>query len=122
MEAAMARHRRLLPVVSGVCVVCLSVLLTAQASRPAFEVASVKRNVSGRWDWNQNIHPGGRFVATNTHLANVIQFAYSIPDVQLVDGPPWVRSERFDELVAQPCASLVVPQRSAAKLNTRFRI
>ena len=67
----------------------------AQIPRPSFEVASIKRNLSGVF-WNQGIQPGGRFVATNSTLADVILLSYEVRDVNLLGGPAWVRSDRFD--------------------------
>jgi uncharacterized protein (TIGR03435 family) len=69
------------------------------ASGPAFEVASVKPNKSA--DQRQAIQtpPGGRFIATNLPLRNLIAFAYRIAPgtaFRLVGGPDWIRSERFD--------------------------
>lgn len=74
----------------------LTAAAMAQQQSPNFEVASVKRNVSGRPAWNQNVQPGGRLVMTATTLTKIIQFAYGIQEVQLVGGPEWVRGDRFD--------------------------
>src|SRR5580704_7910048 len=79
----------------------LTVLLQTQSPPPsggsvAFEVASVKPNKSGDQRVRIDTPPGGRFVATNVPLRNLIRFAYGVQDVQLVGGPDWIRSERFD--------------------------
>jgi uncharacterized protein (TIGR03435 family) len=79
-----------------VFVTSLARSIVAQEPKPTFEVASVKRSQSPRLDWNQNVLPGGRFVASNAPLVNLIQYAYSVPDYRLQQVPSWVRSERFD--------------------------
>jgi uncharacterized protein (TIGR03435 family) len=79
-----------------VLVPSLASSIDAQEPKPAFEVASVKRSQSPQSDWNQNILPGGRFVATNAPLINLIWYAYGVSDDRLERVPGWVRSERFD--------------------------
>jgi uncharacterized protein (TIGR03435 family) len=77
-------------------VTSLATPIGAQEPKPAFEVASVKPSQSTRSDWNQNVQPGGRFVATNAPLVNLIPYAYAVPDYRLEHVPSWVRNERFD--------------------------
>jgi uncharacterized protein (TIGR03435 family) len=42
------------------------------------------------------IQPGGRFTATNVALRMLIRTAYQLQDFQIVGGPDWITSERFD--------------------------
>jgi uncharacterized protein (TIGR03435 family) len=65
-------------------------------ARPQFEVASVKPNTSGLPGFGVNVQPGGRFVATNVPLNQLIRLAYTLQLFQIVDAPGWVASERFD--------------------------
>lgn len=67
-----------------------------QTAAPAFEVASVKPNKSGDGRVMLGIQPGGRFTATNVPLRMLIRNAYLLQDSQLVGGPDWITSERFD--------------------------
>jgi len=62
----------------------------------AFEAASVKPNKSG--DPGQTIRraPGGRLTATNMPTRALITFAYQLQQAQLVGGPSWLTSDRFD--------------------------
>jgi len=46
---------------------------------PAFDVASVKPNTSGDWRKSIGPAPGGRFLATNNTLKDLIPFAYGLP-------------------------------------------
>jgi uncharacterized protein (TIGR03435 family) len=73
------------------------VALDAQQPKRTFEVTSVKRSdPSSRSLAIQNIAPGGRFTSPNSLLSRVIQFAYDIRDPQLIGGPGWGRTDRFD--------------------------
>jgi uncharacterized protein (TIGR03435 family) len=67
---------------------------------PTFEVASVKPNKSGDARVMLGIQPGGRFTATNVSLRMLIRTAYQLQDFQIVGGPGWISSDRFD-LVAK---------------------
>src|SRR5438874_7224626 len=67
---------------------------------PAFEAASVKRNVShevngeGRPRGSINASPG-YLVVQNSTLSQCIQWAYGVSAFQ-VSGPSWIENERFD--------------------------
>lgn len=66
------------------------------SASPTFEVASVKPNKSGDGRVLFGMQPGGRFTATNVPLRELIRMAYGIQSFQLVGGPDWISSERFD--------------------------
>jgi uncharacterized protein (TIGR03435 family) len=95
----MTRAALILAIVGGVTT------LSAQApvpttTAPAFEVASVRRNVSG------DPRSGGPTALgrskpngisyTNNTLAMLIRSAYGVPEDRVLGGPGWVRTERFD--------------------------
>jgi uncharacterized protein (TIGR03435 family) len=102
-------QRKFTAVATSLVILATSLMVSpaAQGPKPTFEVASVKRSQSVRQDWSQNIQPGGRFIATNVSLVNLIQYAYFIRDYQVDQVPSWVRTERFD-VVAK--AEREVPQ------------
>jgi uncharacterized protein (TIGR03435 family) len=64
--------------------------------RPAFAVATIKYNRSGDAARGMRLQPGGRIVVTNQPLRQLIVFAYSLQPQQLVGGPAWIDSDRFD--------------------------
>ena len=61
-----------------------------------FEVASVKPNKTGDPNSSLRLQPGGRIVATNVALRLLIRNLYNVQADQIVGGPPWIESERFD--------------------------
>ena len=76
--------------------------LAAQQPAPAFEVASVRRNLDGG---NTSFSPraNGQLIATNTPVRTLILRAYGLHDSQLIDAPEWTAAERFDiDARAQP--------------------
>jgi uncharacterized protein (TIGR03435 family) len=71
-------------------------LFAQSADRPKFEVASVKpipesRNISG-------IKPivGGRLLAENCTVRQLVMYAYQLRDFQVVGGAEWLRDQGFD--------------------------
>jgi bla regulator protein blaR1 len=68
----------------------------AAAERPSFEVASVKPNTSGDRAVRIIMQPGGRLDATNATLRMLVRNAYRVQDFQIVGGPDWMNSDRFD--------------------------
>lgn len=71
-----------------------SVVTTAKL--PVFEVASIKPNVSGGDGESSGFQPG-RFTATNASVKTLLEYnAYGISSSQIVGGPGWLSSEKFD--------------------------
>jgi uncharacterized protein (TIGR03435 family) len=66
------------------------------AGGPVFEAASVKPNRSADLGGRLVPQPGGRLTATNVPAAELIRFAYDLPDFQISGGPKWITSDRFD--------------------------
>ena len=77
--------------------VVLGATLSAQAPRPAFEVASVKKR-----DQPASIPPTKTpplspvFYSPNATVASLILFAYNLRDFELVGGPEWMRRDQFE--------------------------
>ena len=63
---------------------------------PTFEVASVKPNNSGDGRVAIIGQPGGRITMTNVPLRLMIRNAYRVQDSQIVGGPDWLNTARFD--------------------------
>jgi uncharacterized protein (TIGR03435 family) len=63
---------------------------------PRFDVASVKLNTSGDPHGTAVVQPGGRYMAVNVPVEQLIAQAYGLQSGQLVGGQGWTRTERFD--------------------------
>ena len=71
----------------------------AAAGRLTFEVASIKRNVSGDQNSSVRGQPGGRVIVTNNSLYNLIRNAHNAQRFEMVPGknfPDWIDADRWD--------------------------
>jgi uncharacterized protein (TIGR03435 family) len=77
----------------------------APAPQPAFEVASIKLNTSGSSSSSTQQLPNGTFDMRNAHLQSMVSYAYDMRQRQVVGGPDWIASDRFDVLARAPNAA-----------------
>lgn len=89
---------------------------------PAFEVASVKFSNPDTTNPLSAIPGirslgGGRLAITNATLPRLVQFAYGVQEFQLVGGPSWQASRRFD-ISAKAESPDATPQDLTAMLRT----
>jgi uncharacterized protein (TIGR03435 family) len=80
-------------------VLCVTVHIHAQnpaGELPSFEVASIKQNKSGQFVGSFGYDPGGQLVVVNNAVRNLIRNAYSVQNYQIVGGPEWMNSDRYD--------------------------
>lgn len=68
----------------------------ASSARLTFDVASVKPNKSGARRTGFPSTVGGRFVGTNVTVRQLIRNSFNIQDFQIVGGPSWLNSQRYD--------------------------
>jgi len=68
----------------------------APASRPFFEVASIRINRTGGPIMSFQPFRGGRFDARNCSLDLLIRYAFDLMQFQIAGAPDWVKSERYD--------------------------
>jgi uncharacterized protein (TIGR03435 family) len=67
----------------------------AADAHPSFEIATIKPSRPD--DTNGGFQVGGhRLLIQNQTLNDLIAFAYAIHQKQIVDGPPWLETQRFD--------------------------
>lgn len=70
-------------------------VLSAQTPPAAFEVVSIKPNRGNQGIPLVVFQPGGRVMAGNVNVRQVILVAYGLEDIQLVNAPDWITTERF---------------------------
>jgi uncharacterized protein (TIGR03435 family) len=97
-----------------VCTVLSIALATSPALRaqtsanaaPAFDVAAIRQTLATRGRPRINSSPfDGNFSATYATVKLLIEYAYSLPQTQVIGGPEWLNSSRFD-IKAKTSASL----------------
>ncbi len=95
----------------------------ATGSAPAFDVASVKKNTSGEFGASFGGQPGQLSVRNNT-LRNIVRNTYQLQNFQIVGGPGWFDTDRFDITARAPEAA--TPQQMLpmvrALLADRFKL
>ena len=72
------------------------VTILALLFQSSFEVASIKPNTGGDPGSRVEVRPGGRLIASNVPLKQLIMTAYGLKDFQISGGPGWIESDRFD--------------------------
>jgi uncharacterized protein (TIGR03435 family) len=94
---------------SRLCVTVLAVCsypeLEAQQSNAAFEVVSIRRNVAG--GISSSSRAGDTYRATGASILTLIPTVYQIRRDQLVGGPGWLETDRFD-ITAKAAAELTL--------------
>lgn len=68
----------------------------AADANPSFEVATIKPNNSGVPRMQGLIVRGRTFRTINSSLQDLISFAYGVQVKEIVNGPAWIDSERYD--------------------------
>jgi uncharacterized protein (TIGR03435 family) len=71
-------------------------VIKSDGPKPQFEVASVRPNKSGEAGASLGPRPGGRLIGTNQTVRNLIRNAFNVQPFQLIGGPDWIDSDRFD--------------------------
>jgi uncharacterized protein (TIGR03435 family) len=100
-------------------------VFAAQAPpQQAFEVASVKRNLTGETRVEQRLQPGGRYVAINMPVRTLIMRAYRLLEFRLSGGPAWINTDRYDIVGLAPDAnnSDEITPRLQILLEERFNL
>jgi len=85
------RHR-----FTGVLIAVAVAAAVPRAQTERFDVASVKPYKGPLTLITANTEPGGRFVAQQQSLRALVALAYKVRESQIVGGPDWIDSDRFD--------------------------
>ncbi|HUK34285.1 MAG TPA: TIGR03435 family protein [Vicinamibacterales bacterium] len=131
------RHTIRLGVGAGLLIASMAVSAQSPDPKPlAFEVASIKHSVQLDAGGTLRMQPGGLFTSVNVPIEGLILGAYRTPDrrlfrSQLIGGPSWLTTERYDitarvgaELTARPQGELfgLLPVLLQSLLQDRFKL
>jgi uncharacterized protein (TIGR03435 family) len=100
-------------------------LLAAQTEAPlVFEVATVKPSVSGLFGGIRPAEGGQRYVAKGVTVRFMIRAVYHIIDDQIIGGPAWMNTERFDVegRAARPSSLRQLQEMFQTLLADRFKL
>jgi uncharacterized protein (TIGR03435 family) len=106
-------------------------VVKSDGPKPQFEVATVRPNTSGESGASLGPRPGGRLNGTNQTARNLIRNAFNVQPYQLIGGPDWMDSDRFDIVAKAADADvdakgmLTLPQymlRLQSLLEDRFKM
>lgn len=93
---------------------------------PAFDVISIKRNLDPNSATLFALPVGGRLRLVNQTARMLINSSYGIQDYQIIGGPDWLRTERFDiEAIVEERPLPPLPQfllRIRTLLADRFKL
>ncbi len=99
-------------------------VVKSDGPKPRFEVATVKPNKSGESGASLGPRPGGRLHGTNQTARNLIRGAFNLQPYQMIGGPDWMDSDRFDIVAKAADADLdakgmlVAPQEYMLRLQS----
>jgi len=68
----------------------------AADANPSFEVATIKPNNSGATQMQALVIRGRNFITRASSVQDLLSFAYNVQSKQIVNGPAWIGSDRFD--------------------------
>lgn len=77
-------------------ILTLAFAILSKAQTSAFEVASIKPNLTDSHTSSAGTDPGGKFNATNMSLKDLIAYAYGVRDIQITGLPRELDSVRYD--------------------------
>src|SRR5262252_2351519 len=76
--------------------ILLAALLGQTPKEPVFDVAAIKPAADTQAFSYSHVEPGGRYIGQNMSLRLLIKTAYGVHDSQIVNGPSWIDSDRWD--------------------------
>src|SRR5579871_4827231 len=82
----------------GIPLVATAMAVSQTSTLPAFDVASIKpgKPIESGDRIGLSLMPGGRLSITNFTLKQLVTFAFDLKKPQVLGGPDWIDSDRFD--------------------------
>ncbi|MGH9236685.1 MAG: TIGR03435 family protein [Vicinamibacterales bacterium] len=68
----------------------------APAGDAAFELASIRQNISGSQSGGGKPRAGGGYIYTNLSALQLIGLSYNVPFDRIIGGPAWMSADRYD--------------------------
>jgi uncharacterized protein (TIGR03435 family) len=122
IAAEAPRGLRLAAVAAGLGIA--RTLYAQQVTAPQFDVVSIKRSAAAEPGGRNALDPGA-YVGINVTLRRLLALAYQpLPNAQIVGGPEWMNSARFDvqaKFTGTPTRPQV-QQMLRAMIGDRFRL
>jgi uncharacterized protein (TIGR03435 family) len=84
---------------------------------PAFEVATIKPNDSGATSMQGLTFRGRNFNTRASSLEDLISFSYSVQKKQIVNGPSWINSDRYDISAVPDAEGVPNPQQTQVMIR-----
>jgi len=109
---------------AGIALAMAPGLPAQNATAPlTFEVASIKPSAPDAQGSGIQFMPGGGLRMTNITLKQMITFAYGVQDFQVLGGPGWINSERYDVLAKPETSSDAgdAPMNAGKMTDEQFR-
>src|ERR1700722_14150859 len=95
-DLRMYRLRGYLRMKTSGFVLTLAFAVLSNAQTSAFEVASIRLNLTDSHTSSAGTDPGGKFNATNVSLKDLIAYAYGVKDTQITGVPRELDSVKYD--------------------------
>jgi uncharacterized protein (TIGR03435 family) len=107
-----------------VCAGCIAVGLWAQTAQAplGFDVASIKPTAPETRGTSLMFQPPNGLKVVNAPVKMLITFAYDVRDYQIVGGPGWIGSDRFDILAKAERADGATGPEDFKKMNDTQRM
>src|SRR5262249_7246186 len=82
---------------AGIFVFTMALYAVAQAQTATFDAISIKPTPVGSDARGITVQPSGRFIARSATVRALLPLAFrAVQDVQIVGGPAWLASDKFD--------------------------
>src|SRR5262252_401004 len=99
-----------------------AVLLSATLHAQTFNAASIKQSEPGNLNGSTfEYQSGGALRVRNGTLRGLIESAYDIRDFQIIGGPGWLNTDRFDVLARSESGESQTPRADDMK-TTRLKL
>ena len=76
--------------------ICISLVCLQGAQAQSFDVASIRPHATDDNRFGVKMPSAGRFTATGSVAKLVLMVAYDVQETQIIGGPSWLTTEKWD--------------------------